>query len=430
MAVCPSCGKPAEGDKRFCKHCGADLPAPVAAATSPAAASPATATEIAGAPAAANGCPTCGAENKPESRFCKNCASPLGVSQAEPAAKFQICPQCGTANRGGVEFCKSCGESMAARAAAPAAAASPHPGAVAGAAQVAPAAPRAAAYQPRPMPEAESRKPVLIAGALLLLVALGGAGWYFWTKPAETTAQGIESQPAQPAPALPAQAAAAVADPALIANNESSAVGALRTINTAGVTYSSTYPDIGFPRSLVHMEPPAQGSSSSRTAGLISAELASGTKSGYIFTYQAGPPDSSLGHVVITYKAYAVPVTPGFSGKRSFCTDQTGVIRHSNNLADPCDLRWAIPLNGASPPPWSPGALAEAGSPAQPAQSTPDTADTVRNLLAQAEARFQQSDYRGALAACDEALRLDPQNSQAKALKNKVAETMKILGAE
>ncbi|HEY6265235.1 MAG TPA: hypothetical protein VIW93_10570, partial [Candidatus Acidoferrum sp.] len=49
-----------------------------------------------------------------------------------------------------------------------------------------------------------------------------------------------------------------------------------------------------------------------------------GVKSGYTFTAAAagGPP-------AVTYTSTAVPSAPGQSGQRSFCSDQSGVIRYN-----------------------------------------------------------------------------------------------------
>ena len=75
---------------------------------------------------------------------------------------------------------------------------------------------------------------------------------------------------------------AAIAIPNLlrsrIAANEASAVGSIRTLNTAEVTYASTYPDVGF-NVLANLG----GAGGSATgAGLIDAVLASAVKSGYV----------------------------------------------------------------------------------------------------------------------------------------------------
>jgi type IV pilus assembly protein PilA len=129
---------------------------------------------------------------------------------------------------------------------------------------------------------------------------------------------------------------AAIAIPNLLrsrmAANEASAVGSLRTINTAAVTYSSTYGN-GFPPSLQALGPPAGGGMPTcDAAGLIDNVLATGQKSGYQFTYtganpvpQAAPNCGAPGFN--TYSLTADPINPGTTGIRHFYTDQSGVIR-------------------------------------------------------------------------------------------------------
>lgn len=122
---------------------------------------------------------------------------------------------------------------------------------------------------------------------------------------------------------------AAIAIPNLlrarIAANESSAVGSIRTINTAEVTYASTYPKAGFSSSLEALGGPTPCTPSSTSACLIDSVLASGTKSGYRFTYEA---HSTTGtEVMDAYTLQAVPINQGQTGQRSFCSDETGVIR-------------------------------------------------------------------------------------------------------
>lgn len=83
---------------------------------------------------------------------------------------------------------------------------------------------------------------------------------------------------------------AAIAIPNLvrsrIAANEASAVGSLRSINTACMTYSANYG--GFPPTLASLRP-AGGVPTPAAADLIDSVLAGGTKSGYVFTYSPGP---------------------------------------------------------------------------------------------------------------------------------------------
>jgi type IV pilus assembly protein PilA len=118
---------------------------------------------------------------------------------------------------------------------------------------------------------------------------------------------------------------AAIAIPNLLrsrmAANEASAVGSLRTINTACGTYSTTY-GIGFPTSLVSLGSAAAVSSGS--AALIDNVLAGGAKSGYTFVFAGG---TATNGVVPTYTVNANPQVTGQTGQRFFFTDQSGVIR-------------------------------------------------------------------------------------------------------
>src|SRR5208283_2460354 len=106
-----------------------------------------------------------------------------------------------------------------------------------------------------------------------------------------------------------------------MAANEASAVGSVRTFNTACVSYSTTYG--GYPAALSNLGPAA--SATSTTADLIDSVLASGTKSGYVFTYAAGATDANGN--VLAYTLTADPVTRGTTGQRGFFSDQSGVIR-------------------------------------------------------------------------------------------------------
>src|SRR6201988_3612549 len=82
---------------------------------------------------------------------------------------------------------------------------------------------------------------------------------------------------------------AAIAIPNLIrsriAANEASAVGSLRTLNTAEITYQATYPQIGFTCTLSSLggSTAATFAPSATAAGLIDPNLSSGMKSGYSF---------------------------------------------------------------------------------------------------------------------------------------------------
>jgi len=111
-----------------------------------------------------------------------------------------------------------------------------------------------------------------------------------------------------------------------MAANEASAVGSLRILNTAAVTYLGTYGH--YPPSLQSFGPSPIGKATEEAADLVDPFLAGGLKSGYRFTYLILPAegrDSRGG-----YRITADPVEPGTGGMRHFSTDETGVIRLGN----------------------------------------------------------------------------------------------------
>jgi len=141
---------------------------------------------------------------------------------------------------------------------------------------------------------------------------------------------------------------AAIAIPNLLrarmAANEASAVGSLRTIEAAAVSYPAAYGN-GFPPSLASMGGADGERASCDHAKLIDSALASGRKDGYEFSYAATLP---RGFVVASpqpaavakgctmaggpgFEIHADPVTRGSTGVRSFYSDGTGVIRVSSN---------------------------------------------------------------------------------------------------
>ena len=119
---------------------------------------------------------------------------------------------------------------------------------------------------------------------------------------------------------------AAIAIPNLlrsrIAANEASAVGSIRTINTAEVTYASTYPDIGF----AGLASLGGAGGTSGGAGLLDSVLASGVKSGYSFTVSV-----ATGSPATLYIVNGDPVVQGQTGQRHFFSDQSGVIRYNTS---------------------------------------------------------------------------------------------------
>jgi len=112
--------------------------------------------------------------------------------------------------------------------------------------------------------------------------------------------------------------------------NESSAVASIRTINTAMISYNSSYPTVGFAANLSTLGGICTGSvtPTSATACLIDTKLASGTKSGYTFTAVAATG---------SYTTYANPVSPNNTGVRYFCSYDDAVVRFSMATITTCD---------------------------------------------------------------------------------------------
>jgi type IV pilus assembly protein PilA len=119
---------------------------------------------------------------------------------------------------------------------------------------------------------------------------------------------------------------AAIAIPNLLrarmSANESSAVASIRTINTGEITYNSAYPNVGYAPALSNLGGASPCVPSSTTGCVIASDLASGVKSGYLFSAvgAGGPPATQ-------YYASAIPVTVNQTGIRSFCSFEDAVIR-------------------------------------------------------------------------------------------------------
>ena len=124
---------------------------------------------------------------------------------------------------------------------------------------------------------------------------------------------------------------AAIAIPNLLkskmAANESSAVGTVRTLNTAQVTYAAGCPNIGYSATLVELN---TGGVCPSGINIVDNVLGKdpAVKSGYSTTYAPG---AAVGGVVNTYTLSATPLKVGTTGQRGFFSDQTGVIRYNQS---------------------------------------------------------------------------------------------------
>jgi type IV pilus assembly protein PilA len=131
---------------------------------------------------------------------------------------------------------------------------------------------------------------------------------------------------------------AAIAIPNLlrarIAANESSAVSSVRTINTAEISYQSTYPTVGYATSLAQLGPTGNGvcaAGPKSVAGCLidysvsNATAAASSKSGYYFGVAAGTSGTTD-----SYVAQGAPAVWNQTGVRNFCSIEDGVVRQEN----------------------------------------------------------------------------------------------------
>jgi len=130
---------------------------------------------------------------------------------------------------------------------------------------------------------------------------------------------------AQAATAASAPQASRTDTPMQPAASDPAVLAAMRTILTAEVTHAATYPRVGYTCTLSSLDGFGGGEPNERQAMLISSGLASGKKSGFVFTLSgcSGAPANSF-HLT------AVPGATYF-GRKAFCADQSGLIRSSDD---------------------------------------------------------------------------------------------------
>lgn len=108
--------------------------------------------------------------------------------------------------------------------------------------------------------------------------------------------------------------------------NESSAVAAVRSMQTAQVKYAQSYPAAGFADDIAKLGPPPPGiKPDSDHANLLGPALPCTAqpcaRSGYLFAI-----DQTSGTPVTRFRITAVPEIPGKTGTRGFCSTESGMI--------------------------------------------------------------------------------------------------------
>jgi type IV pilus assembly protein PilA len=99
---------------------------------------------------------------------------------------------------------------------------------------------------------------------------------------------------------------------------EMAAIAEVQTVNKAELQYYSQFGQ--YATTLTQLGPPAGGAQGPQAADLIPAGLASGSASGYNFT---------IAQIPTGYSVTAVPKAFGSTGRRTFYSDQSGVV-HEN----------------------------------------------------------------------------------------------------
>jgi len=121
-----------------------------------------------------------------------------------------------------------------------------------------------------------------------------------------------------------------------------SAMGALRNMNSALVAYGAEYGN-GFPADIAVLASGVPGQGDCNHPAMLEPRLASGTRNGYVFRYTPVFPDhratpqispkaaaaNCLSGGASGYIINADPADPTQSGAMHFYTDQTGIIRYS-----------------------------------------------------------------------------------------------------
>jgi len=128
---------------------------------------------------------------------------------------------------------------------------------------------------------------------------------------------------------------AAIAIPNLLKSkmtaNEAAAAESARTIDTGETTYAATCPNIGYSSSLVELNKGVTCASGKNILDNVLGGSDPAVKSGYQFTYAPIP----LAGLNASFTLTVVPLQVGATGQRGFYSDQTNVIRYTQNGTGP-----------------------------------------------------------------------------------------------
>lgn len=126
--------------------------------------------------------------------------------------------------------------------------------------------------------------------------------------------------------------------PAQPAGTDTAVLGAMRSILTAETTYAATYPAVGFTCTLSDLDGFGGGEPNEHQAMLLNSGLAGGHRYGFVFALSGCTPSPSA-----KFHLTAAPNGSVF-GRKAFCTDQSGVIRSSEDGAAETCLSSGTPV--------------------------------------------------------------------------------------
>jgi len=110
-----------------------------------------------------------------------------------------------------------------------------------------------------------------------------------------------------------------------VARDEVSAMESLRALTNLELRYAAVHPSKGFTCDFELLKTEASSSGKQTHEGFLFSD----SFEGYKFSLTGCEVDAK--GVAARYKATAVPLLPGKTGFRAFCTDQTGELRYSVN---------------------------------------------------------------------------------------------------
>jgi hypothetical protein len=116
-----------------------------------------------------------------------------------------------------------------------------------------------------------------------------------------------------------------------LARNEINAMESLRALTNLEIRYAAAHPSQGFTCEFAQLKTASPSTGEHTHEGFLFSD----SYEGYKFSLTGCEFDSKK--VTVRYKATAVPLLPGKSGVRAFCTDQTGELLYGvNGSAESC----------------------------------------------------------------------------------------------